>query len=111
MVKDVRRLLNVQGSSLCSQWRSHVVHAHFALTAYPRTCNSAADLALISHVRGNQHPSYLIHSVPSTSNTIPFSAGLLSPSFLLAGSRGANRRGRTGCAIELSIHTLFGRRV
>jgi hypothetical protein len=42
---------------------------------------------------------------------MPFNVGLLSPSLLLAGSRGANRRGRTGCAMVLSIHTPFGYRV
>jgi hypothetical protein len=42
---------------------------------------------------------------------MPFNVGLLSPSFFLAGSRGANRRGRTGCAMVLSIHTPFGYRV
>ena len=37
-----------------------------------------------------------LQSLPSTSNTMPFSRGLLSPSFLFAGSRGAKRRGRGG---------------
>lgn len=32
---------------------------------------------------------------------MPLNRGLSSPSFLLAGSKGANRRGRTGCVIEL----------
>ena len=41
--------------------------------------------------------SEYLHNVPSTSNTMPFNSGLVSPSFFFAGSSGANRRGRTGC--------------
>lgn len=93
-----------------SQRRSHVVHAHIALTASLRTCSSAADLVPFSQRIGDWEV-HCLHSVPSTSNTMPFNVGLFSPSFLLTESRGAKRRGRIGCAMELSMYTPFEYRV
>jgi hypothetical protein len=39
---------------------------------------------------------------------MPFKGGRVSPSCLLAGFSGANRRGRTGRTMELSKRTGFG---
>jgi hypothetical protein len=38
---------------------------------------------------------------------MPFNLGRLSSFFLWAGSRGANRRGRTDRTMELKVHTAF----
>lgn len=37
---------------------------------------------------------------------MPLSGGLSSTAFLFAGSSGANRRGRTGCAIVLADRVI-----
>jgi hypothetical protein len=42
-----------------------------------------------------------LHRVPSTSKTIPFSTGLLSPLTFFSGFKGANRRGRVARAIAI----------
>ena len=73
--------------------------------AYPVTLHSGQ-----SHVqsgrgsgRGSSAQAYL-QSVPSTSNTTPFNTGLSSFYFLLAGSSGANRRGRKGSGVMTLLY-------
>jgi hypothetical protein len=89
------------------------------LTAFRRTCSFGEDLRSVSSHsslfcssleanNGDAERTMFahqqidnLHNVPSTSNTIPFNTGLSSPLTFLAGFSGANRRGRTGRAIEV----------